>query len=126
MYLGAQTFVNDIPLYAILSHCWAEEEVLFSDLADLEQARRKKGFKKIEKTCELAIEDGLYYAWIDTCCIDKSSSAELSEAINSMFARYRDCTRCYAYLADVDDEEAFAEHANAQKTFANSKWFTRV
>jgi hypothetical protein len=27
--------------------------------------------------------------WIDSCCIDKTSSSELSEAINSMFNWYR-------------------------------------
>ena len=83
-----KTFFNNIPPYAILSHCWEDEEVVFSDLDDLEEARKKKGFAKLQKTCELAIEDGFEYAWIDTCCIDKSSSAELSEAINSMFSWY--------------------------------------
>ncbi|KAL5905981.1 hypothetical protein ACKVV1_010394 [Pyricularia oryzae] len=28
------------------------------------------------------------YVWVDICCIDKTSSAELSEAINSMFRWY--------------------------------------
>ncbi|KNG46923.1 HET-domain-containing protein [Stemphylium lycopersici] len=81
--LELKTFANDIP------------------------ARRKEEFKKVEKTCKLAIQDGLHYAWIDTYCVDKSSSAELSEAINSLFAWYGDSARCYTYLADVDDEEAF-------------------
>jgi hypothetical protein len=33
--------------------------------------------------------------------IDKTSSAELSEAINSMFRWYQEAEVCYAYLADV-------------------------
>ena len=65
------------------------------------ELKRKKGFQKIEYTCSQAAKDGLEYCWVDTCCIDKSSSAELSEAINSMYAWYRDSRLCYAYLADV-------------------------
>jgi hypothetical protein len=103
------------PPYAILSHCWEDDEVLFADLSDLDTARKKKGFTKIEKTCEQTIKDKLKFVWIYTCCIDKSSSAELSEAINSMFAWYRDSFKCYAYLADVEVADDFAK----------SKWFTR-
>jgi hypothetical protein len=114
--LTLQSFMDDFPPYAILSHCWEDEEVVFADLSDMESAKRKRGFDKIEMTCKQAIKDGLDYVWIDTCCIDKSSSAELSEAINSMFAWYRTSEKCYAYLADVDEEN----------DFANSKWFTRA
>jgi hypothetical protein len=103
------------PPYAILSHCWEDDEVLFADLSDLETARKKKGFTKIQKTCEQTIKDKLKFVWIDTCCIDKSSSAELSEAINSMFAWYQESYKCYAYLADVEVAEDFAK----------SRWFTR-
>ena len=126
--LELKTFVDKIPPYAILSHCWDTEEVVFSDLTDLEQAKKKKGFAKIRKTCELAVADGFDYAWIDTCCIDKSSSAELSEAINSMFAWYRNSEQCYAYLADVELVGAFAEGEAARhdNTFALSRWFTRA
>ena len=126
--LELKTFVDNIPPYAILSHCWEDEEVVFSDIAHLEQAKNKKGFAKIEKTCELAVADGLEYAWVDTCCIDKSSSAELSEAINSMFAWYRASGKCYAYLADVEFQGAFPGCASGHEknTFARSKWFTRA
>jgi hypothetical protein len=80
--------------YAILSHTWDESEddplkreVTFPDMHNLLEAKRKTGWAKIERTCELckAHELRLRWAWIDTCCIDKSSSAELTEAINSMF-----------------------------------------
>jgi hypothetical protein len=92
--------------YAILSHTWGspQEEVSFRDFADLKQARSKAGFAKIEKTCEIARSQGIQYAWVDTCCIDKSSSAELSEAINSMFMWYRLSQICYIYLADLEEE----------------------
>lgn len=114
--LELETFIGNYPSYAILSHCWGHDEVLFSDLLDLTEAKKKQGFAKVEKTCEQAVKDGFDYTWIDTCCIDKSSSAELSEAINSMFAWYRNSDKCYAYLADVDGIEDFAQ----------SKWFTRA
>ena len=51
------------------------------------------------------IQDGLEYVWNDTCCIDKKSSAELSEAINSMFRWYANSVICYAYLSDIEPFE---------------------
>lgn len=114
--LELTNFIGEHPRYAILSHCWDAEEVLFSDLCNIEDARKKRGFSKVEKACEQAARDDFEYCWIDSCCIDKNSSAELSEAINSMFAWYRRASICYAYLADVED----------LKTFKNSRWFTRA
>lgn len=92
--------------YAILSHTWdnnPDDEVLFSDFepsggvrAHLQSARLKPSWGKIELTCAQALQDGFDWVWIDTCCIDKSSSSELSEAINSMYAWYCDSRACYA------------------------------
>jgi hypothetical protein len=89
-------FIDDsvTPPYAILSHTWEHEEVLYRDIDNIKVARSKAGFKKIQYTCEQAIQDDLTHAWVDTCCIDKSSSAELSEAINSMYALYQKSARC--------------------------------
>lgn len=72
------------PSYAILSHRWENGEVTFKDVM---KGRQKKlpGWSKIIKCCEQAVRDGFEYIWADTCCIDKRSSAELSEAINSMY-----------------------------------------
>ncbi|KAI1171956.1 hypothetical protein F4777DRAFT_582418 [Nemania sp. FL0916] len=81
-----------LPKYAILSHTWGEDEVTFREFCDLESlelSQKKGGREKIRMTCELAADRDIPYAWVDTCCIDKSSSAELSEAINSMFEWYR-------------------------------------
>lgn len=82
-----ESFVDhrSAPKYAILSHTWGEDEVTFSDFHHLDKARLMKGFTKIRFTCEEALRNGLSHFWVDTCCIDKSSSAELSEAINSMY-----------------------------------------
>lgn len=90
-----------------------------------DEAASKKGYQKIKLCAEQAKKDGIDYIWVDTCCIDKSSSSELSEAINSMFHWYRDAHICYAYLHDVP---AFSD-SNAYEswiaTFKNSRWFTR-
>jgi hypothetical protein len=101
--LELQSFIGSRPTYAIISHCWEEEEVLFSDVTTFEEARKKRDFTKVEKTCEQAADDGLDYVRIDACCIDKSSSTELSEAINAMFAWYRDSSICCACPTDVDN-----------------------
>ncbi|RFU33628.1 hypothetical protein B7463_g2650, partial [Scytalidium lignicola] len=110
-----------IPLYVILSHTWDIEEVSFEDYVG-QQCKSKKGYNKIYDCCRVAESEGFQYGWIDTCCIDKSSSAELSEAINSMFRWYREAALCYVYLSDVDSsEDPTAEHSS----FFRSRWFTR-
>ncbi|KAH7069119.1 hypothetical protein BKA63DRAFT_536360 [Paraphoma chrysanthemicola] len=77
----------------------------------------KPGYAKVVRTCEIArTKYNMPYAWIDTCCINKSSSAELSESINSMFRWYQDASVCLAYLSDV---------ADTQLPFRGSRWFTR-
>jgi len=126
-YIGRPT-----PPYAILSHTWEDEEVLFQNMQDghLDKARKKKGFAKIEHCCRQAREDGFDWAWVDTCCIDKSSSAELSETINSMYAYYEKSHICYAYLNDVEANEAETYMAQTGldrliDRLRQSRWFTR-
>ncbi|KAI0166070.1 HET-domain-containing protein [Xylariaceae sp. FL1272] len=97
--LEMRDFVGEAPPYAILSHTWDDDEVTFKEMSK-GRGRDKKGFRKIQLTCDQAADDGLGWAWIDTCCIDKRSSAELSEAINSMFRWYEQSTVCYAYISD--------------------------
>ena len=111
------------PNYAILSHTWGENEISCQDLQNLsEDKKNSDGYKKIKSCCEKALSDGLGYVWIDTCCIDKTSSADLSEAINSMFLWYRNARVCYAYLADVPSGE---EYQPKESKFRKSRWFTR-
>jgi hypothetical protein len=88
---------SNVPEYAILSHTWGSDEVSFVEMKKpkyREAAERKEGFSKIKNCCMQAERDGLEWAWVDSCCIDKRSSAELSEAINSMFAWYKLAKRC--------------------------------
>ena len=71
--------------YAILSHTWEDgQELTYQELLD-GTGRDKSGFEKIRMCAEIATQDELQYIWIGTCCIDKKSSAELQEVINSMF-----------------------------------------
>jgi hypothetical protein len=92
---------RSIPNYAILSHTWEEEEVSYQDYLG-GTFSNKKGCNKIRKTVELAKDFGVQYAWVDTCCIDKSSSAELTEAINSMYQWYGRSERCFVYLSGLE------------------------
>jgi Heterokaryon incompatibility protein (HET) len=94
-------YEKDVPRYATLSHTWEEEEVTLDDLRSNPQVKHMKGYKKLQQSCKLAAREGYEYIWIDTCCMDKSSSAELSEAINSMYRWYAMSDICYAYLSDV-------------------------
>lgn len=116
--------------YAVLSHTWEgdNDEVTFQELADGRRPSNKPGWKKIEKTCELAREIHLKYAWVDTCCIDKTSSAELSEAINSMFSWYRHSKRCFVYLSTYTDEALSQDQQSripVADDLAKYKWFER-
>ena len=119
-------FDTMIPRYSILSHRWGNDEV---SLQDLEAGRKDsgEGSSKIRKCCALAQKRGFDWVWIDTCCIDRKSSAELSEAINSMYRWYRNAGECYVYLSDVawvqDGKKGQMEQS--RKEFRNSKWFTR-
>lgn len=109
------------PPYAILSHTWENNELSFQDLqrARLQEASTPN-FRKVVDTCRIARERGFAYVWIDTCCIDKTSSAELSEAINSMFRWYRQAAICLAYLSDWEPDAGQSE-----ASFERCRWFTR-
>lgn len=115
---------NKIPPYAILSHTWGntKDEVTFRDVSSYNIGyKHKPGFQKIKFCTTQTLEDGFQYCWIDTCCIDKSSSAELSEAINSMYAWYKNSEACYVYLADVVAQRSTTIDSQLEK----SRWFTR-
>lgn len=112
---------SNVP-YAILSHTWGDGEVSFQDMQNGD-GQNKAGYNKILGCCKIAAADGFEYVWIDTCCIDKTSSSELSEAINSMYQWYQDADVCYAYLADI--HAAYKEEEVTAATLSMSRWFTR-
>ena len=122
---------TDTPPYAILSHTWGskEEEVTFSDLTT-DSGNNKAGYRKLSFCAEQVLKDArLRHFWIDTCCIDKSSSAELSEAITSMFRWYNASNCCYVYMSDVSARkrkaECLASVPTWEPTFRESRWFKR-
>ncbi|EEU35568.1 uncharacterized protein NECHADRAFT_17698, partial [Fusarium vanettenii 77-13-4] len=117
------TPIEERPRYAILSHTWKDDEFLFEEARNgIRQQSRKprRGLRKILNACKRARQDNLDYIWVDTCCIDKSSSAELSEAINSMFKWYKESASCYVFMDDVT-----LQGDGVMGNFDESRWFTR-
>ncbi|KAH7086982.1 hypothetical protein FB567DRAFT_526687 [Paraphoma chrysanthemicola] len=112
---------NSVPPYAILSHTWGSDsdEVTFRDVTE-GVGRSKAGYRKLTFCSKQSACDGLQYFWIDTCCIDKTSSAELAEAINSMFRWYQNAEKCYVYLSDVS-----VNINGIGGELRGSRWFTR-
>lgn len=127
-------FVDDRAAdYAILSHTWGDEEVTFRDIREA-RPKSKKGYRKIQQACQQALKDGHKHIWIDTCCINKDSSAELSEAINSMFGWYAASAVCYVYLEDVswmgrhdsvDYPESNLGVSEVADALRYARWFSR-
>ena len=114
------------PPYAILSHTWSEgQEVTYDELV-AGTGKHKAGYNKILFCVDRAVEDGIEFSWVDTCCIDKSSQHELQTAINSMFRWYQGAAKCYAYLSDVPvPKEAQAFPISWAQSFQESRWFRR-
>jgi len=81
----------------------------------------KASLSKILNTCALAFNHGIQYAWVDTCCIDKRNPAQLAEAINSMWAWYRQATVCYVFLEDLPP----GGKADLARDLGSCKWFSR-
>ncbi|RMZ69775.1 kinesin light chain 1 [Pyrenophora seminiperda CCB06] len=124
------SFNDDVtPPYAILSHTWTDgQEVTYDELLT-GTGTEKEGYAKIRFCSNRAAADGLEYFWVDTCCINKTSSVELSTAINSMFRWYQRAAKCYVYLTDVlgptDVTTPEASYMLWKEAFKCSRWFTR-
>jgi len=123
-------FGDDIPPYAILSHTWEKEEVSFQDWQSPKSRTKKKGFEKIQSCLKQTNISSIGHCWVDTCCIDKTSSAELTEAINSMYRWYKNSKLCYAYLSDVSLERVYGSPnlsflEERVERIVKSRWFTR-
>ncbi|KAK7724424.1 hypothetical protein SLS63_008681 [Diaporthe eres] len=124
--------MHAIPPYAILSHTWGDDEVSLQAMQGLKakyMTKKSRSLKKVIDAARLAASHGYRWIWIDTCCIDKNSSAELSEAINSFYRWYENAGVCYVYLDDYpegqhDASSDFAEHPDTW-TLQNTRWVTR-
>ncbi|PMD37231.1 HET-domain-containing protein [Hyaloscypha variabilis F] len=126
---------DDIPRCAILSHTWEKDEISLQEFQrltdpDLEQdpktiaGKAKAGYVKIQGCVNLARSREIPYVWVDTCCIDKTSSADLTESVNSMYRWYANSEVCFAYLVDVKTYEA-TDGRHAFPDWEKSRWFTR-
>lgn len=97
--------IQSIPRYIIASHRWSKHgEPQYKDvLKQRPHIRDSVGYHKVQSFCKIVRESstGVDWLWIDTVCIDKSSSAELHESINCMFRWYANAECCLAYLDDV-------------------------
>ncbi|KAK2606198.1 hypothetical protein QQS21_003369 [Conoideocrella luteorostrata] len=153
----AHDLPDTFPQYAILSHTWIspKDEITYQDMKnrkeDIENdIYKQKGWSKLRAYCDRAAKDGWEWAWMDTCCIDKTNPADTQEAINAMFRWYQNAGICYAYLEDVNFLKAFslsdlgsdeepdevagsenvacfgnAAHAAIKPIFTRAKWFSR-
>jgi hypothetical protein len=123
---------SNFPKYAVLSHTWLndDQEVTYDDLTNGTYHLKPEGCNKIRFCGEQAAKDGLEFFWVDTCCINKESSAELQEAITTMFQWYSNATKCYVYLNDVSAsaDDATTQHPPPrlwESAFRHSRWFRR-
>ncbi|KAH6838311.1 vegetative incompatibility protein HET-E-1 [Alternaria alternata] len=118
---------------ATYRHCKRRKEVIFDDLKSLDNTNdvgpeKEAGWDKIRFCARQAERDGLDYFWVDTCCIDKTNSQELQEAINSMFCWYQKAEKCYVLLSDVENnslEENGSLRRRWKAAFRKSRWFNR-
>jgi hypothetical protein len=137
--LELRDFVQDVPEYVTASHRWKEgEEANMHDVRNKVNTD-KSGYQKMEGFARFIREqlqaEGIEWLWIDTCCIDQSNPAEVTEAVNSMFCWYSNAALCVAYLADVDEATEQStlgkRHADGQRkvdsprTFEACEWFRR-
>jgi hypothetical protein len=128
-FILKQFVETQAPPYAILSHTWGtgkDDEVTYQDII-AKTGKSKPGFKKLEFCSTQAKADGLHYFWVDTCCIDKASSAELTQSLNSMYRWYKNAARCYVYLSDVSlrTQDGVSSHIEWESAFCSSRWFKR-
>ncbi|KAF7534084.1 hypothetical protein G7054_g6541 [Neopestalotiopsis clavispora] len=124
--------------YAILSHTWGrqlkeeadgtlvwggeDDEILFADVGKTDTSEKKPdAWKKIQKACQAAQQQQCNYLWVDTCCFNKESSAELDESINAMFAWYQQSKVCLVYLADLEVDSVQVQEDDEKQC----RWFKR-
>ncbi|KAK5674004.1 hypothetical protein LTS10_013242 [Elasticomyces elasticus] len=111
---------DDRPPYVAASHRWlGDGEATFQDIRDRRNTSGD-GYQKVGAFAAYVREhlSPIQWLWVDTCCINRDSAAELSEAINSMFGWYRSAKVCLAYLVDVKTGEGIS-------SVEKSKWFKR-
>jgi hypothetical protein len=127
---------HERPAYAILSHTWrGSGEATYHDLQTLNRWSMRSmssadggTYHKVYNACRVAKADGLRWLWIDSCCIDHSSSAEVQEAINEMWSWYAGAEVCYGHLEDLSNslvQWTKAEERALYRQLSKCRWFAR-
>lgn len=115
------------PPYAILSHTWGSQEVSYVDYTE-GRGLDGYGYQKIRNLCSTVKTYHIEWAWIHSCCVDRTSSAELSEAMNSSYEWFQRSEVCFVHLADIQisspGDIVLGKQAG-RKDFVDSRWFTR-
>lgn len=120
---------SDAPSYAVLSRTWSEDpsdEISFQDI-QIGNITNRKAFFKLHFCGTQALQDGLVYFWIDTCCIDKSNEIEEKSTVSLMWQIYEAAAICYTLLSDVsaDTTTDGLRSGGWEETMCTSRWFTR-
>ncbi|KAK7443548.1 hypothetical protein VKT23_015721 [Stygiomarasmius scandens] len=114
-----------IPPYAIISHIWNEgEEILYDEFIEpREKTSVKQGYWKIMKACRQALQDGIRYIWLDTCCIEREKHEDVAENVSLVYAYYQNAEVCYVYMADVEEKEDMFGKQSTLEQEGTSQWF---
>ena len=106
--------------WIMFSHTWEGKEPTLKDVNLVNSVWKLDDSPlnmKLRQFCTTASEDGYRWAWSDTCCIDKDTSAILSQSLTSMYTWYEEAAETLVYLADVSSE--FGD-------LTMSRWMTRA
>ena len=113
-----------IPPYITVSHCWDKDEIVYDDMAGLDSATERASFSKFRNAGRIATSLGIPWIWIDTVCINRSSTTELTEAVNSSFRWFRDSNTCIVYLDDLTYEPT-ANEQDLEIALRRCRWMRR-
>ena len=111
-----------VKLLVMFSHTWEGKEPTFLDVnrVGLVNELGKSSLNdKLRRFCKAIHKDGYQWAWSDTCCIDKSTSAILSQSLISMYTWYTEAVETLVYLADVLSKSELSD-------LTNSQWMTHA
>ena len=108
--------------WTMFSHTWEGEEPTFQEVNLVDSVHnldRSPLNEKLRRFCETAHEGDGRWVWSDTCCIDKSTSAILSQSLTSMYGWYGEAAETLVYLADVLSSAELG-------ALTKSRWMTRA
>ena len=107
----------------MFSHTWEGKEPTLRDVNLVDSVWKLDDSLlnvKLRQFCTTASKD-YRWAWSDTCCIDKETSAILSQSLIAMYTWYEKASETVVYLADVLSSAELSDLA-----LTNSRWMTRA